>query len=127
AAIARRAVRPVPRPTTMPGWMSATAARASASLALSVAASLAASVGRLVGLVESAKSHPLCEAERGPVVDRAGLAAHVGLPAIAAGLASAAGVLLAAERPTDLGATGADVDVGDAAVAARGREEPLAG
>ena len=52
-------------------------------------------------------------------VDRAGLAAHVGLPGVRARLAPAAGVLLAAERAADLGAGGADVDVGDAAVATR--------
>src|SRR5262249_45660970 len=37
----------------------------------------------------------------------------------------AAGVLLAAERATDLGAGGAEVDVSDAAVAAGGGEEGL--
>ena len=58
-------------------------------------------------------------------VDRVGLAAHVGLPGIRAGLASAAGVLLAAERAADLRAGGAEVDVGDAAVAAGGRQEGL--
>jgi hypothetical protein len=51
-------------------------------------------------------------------VDRVGLAAHVGLPGVGAGLAAAAGVLLAAEGAADLGAAGADVHVGDAAVAA---------
>ena len=56
-------------------------------------------------------------------VDGVGLAAHVGLPGIRAGLAAAAGVLLAAEGAADLGARGAEVDVGDAAVAAGGRQE----
>src|SRR6188472_671428 len=59
------------------------------------------------------------------VVDRAGLPAHVGLPGVGARLAAAAGFLLAAEGAADLGARGADVDVGDAAVAARGGEELL--
>src|SRR5690606_28008255 len=54
-----------------------------------------------------------------------GLAAHVGLPRVAAGLAAAARVLLAAEGAADLGAAGADVHVGDAAVAARRGEEAL--
>ena len=58
-------------------------------------------------------------------VDRAGLAAHVGLPRVRARLATAAGGLLAAERAADLGARGADVDVGDPAVRSLGREEPL--
>ena len=58
-------------------------------------------------------------------VDRVGLAAHVGLPGVAPGLAPAARLLLAAERPADLGARGADVDVGDAAVASLVREERL--
>ena len=57
------------------------------------------------------------------VVHGLGGAAHVVFPSVAAGLAAAAGFFLAAEGPADLGARGADVDVGDAAVAARGREE----
>ena len=56
---------------------------------------------------------------RGPV-QRVGLASHVGLPGVGAGFAAAAGFLFAAERAADLGAAGADVDVGDAAVAAGG-------
>jgi two-component system sensor histidine kinase PhoQ len=62
--------------------------------------------------------------ERAPV-DGVGLPAHVGLPGVRAGLAAAAGVLLAAEGAADLGARGADVHVGDAAVAAAGGQEPL--
>ena len=58
-------------------------------------------------------------------VDRVGLAAHVRLPGVRARLAAAAGVLLAAERAADLGAGRADVDVRDAAVAARRRQETL--
>jgi hypothetical protein len=57
------------------------------------------------------------------VVDRVGRAAHVALPGVGAGLAAAAGLLLAAERAADLGARRADVDVGDAAVGAGGRHE----
>ena len=59
------------------------------------------------------------------VVHGVGGAAHVGLPAVGAGLAAAAGLLLAAERAADLGARGADVDVGDAAVGALRRDEQL--
>ena len=44
---------------------------------------------------------------------------------VGAGLAAAAGFLLAAERAADLGARGADIDVGDAAVGARGATEEL--
>src|SRR6185312_5090216 len=58
-------------------------------------------------------------------VDGVGLAAHVGPPGIGARLAAAAGILLPAEGATDLGARGADVDVGDAAVAAGAGEEEL--
>src|SRR6185312_15869200 len=58
-------------------------------------------------------------------VDGVGLAAHVGPPGIGARLAAAAGVLLPAEGAADLGARGADVDVGNAAVAARAGEEEL--
>src|SRR5256885_12604550 len=52
-----------------------------------------------------------------------GGAAHVGLPRVGAGFAAAAGLLLAPEGAADLGARGADVDVGDAAI--RGGEEAL--
>ena len=58
-------------------------------------------------------------------VDRVRLPSHVGFPRVRAGLPSAAGVLLAAERAADLGARRADVDVGDAAVGAGRREEAL--
>src|ERR1019366_5873793 len=57
------------------------------------------------------------------VVDGGSLAAHVGLPGIAATFASAAGFLFAAKGTADLGATGADVHIGDAAIAAAGGEE----
>ena len=60
----------------------------------------------------------------GPV-DGVGLAPHVLLPGIGAGFAPAAGFFFAAEGAADLGAGGADVHVGDAAVAARGRQEIL--
>src|ERR1017187_6806366 len=53
----------------------------------------------------------------GPI-ERVSLAAHVGLPGVAARFASAAGLLLAAEGAADFGAAGADVDIGDAAIAA---------
>src|SRR5262249_56407744 len=45
----------------------------------------------------------LGERQLGAVVYRVGGAAHVGLPGIGAGLAAAAGLLLAAERAADLG------------------------
>ena len=51
-------------------------------------------------------------------VHGAGLAPHVGFPRVGTRLATAAGVLLAAERAADLGARRADVDVGDAAIGA---------
>src|SRR6185312_8700277 len=54
---------------------------------------------------------PLRQRQRVGVVDGVGLAAHVDLPCIRAGLATAAGFLLAAERAADLRARGADVDV----------------
>ena len=61
----------------------------------------------------------LRQRQRVGVVDRVGLPAHVGLPRVGARFASAAGFLLAAEGAADFGAAGADVDVGDAAVASR--------
>src|SRR5687768_12452666 len=59
------------------------------------------------------------------VIDRVRRAAHVVLPRVRARLAAAAGGFLAAERAADLRAARADVDVGDAAVRARRREELL--
>ena len=57
------------------------------------------------------------------IIQRASLAAHVRLPGIATRLAAAARFLLAAERAADFRTRSADVDVGDAAVAARGRQK----
>src|SRR5262245_9404733 len=56
-----------------------------------------------------------------------GLPPHVGLPRIAAGFAAAAGLFLPAERAADLRAAGADVDVGDPAVAAAMAQEGFGG
>src|SRR2546430_747818 len=58
-------------------------------------------------------------------VDRVGLAAHVGLPGVRAGLTAPARILLAAEGAADFRAGRADIDVGDAAIAARPREKQL--
>src|SRR5262252_5236136 len=66
----------------------------------------------------SSEADALRERQRVRAVDGAGLPAHVGLPAVAARLAPAAGVLLAAEGAADLRAARADVHVGDAAIAA---------
>ena len=65
------------------------------------------------------------EGEFGGVVDGVRLASHVGPPSVGAGFSTAAGFLLAAEGTADFGAAGADVDVGDAAIAARCGEELL--
>ena len=64
------------------------------------------------------KLHALRQRQGRAVVDGVGGAAHIGLPGVGAGLAAAAGFLLAAEGAADLGAGRADVDVGDAAVGA---------
>src|SRR6185437_9409831 len=68
----------------------------------------------------------LRQRQRGRIVDGVGLAAHVDLPCIRAGLAAAAGFLLAAERTADLRTAGADVDVRDAAIRTGRRQELLA-
>src|SRR5688572_4855965 len=67
----------------------------------------------------------LCQRQRVGVVDGIRLPAHVGAPCIRTRLATAAGFLLATERTANLGAAGADIDVGDAAVRARCRQERL--
>src|SRR3954453_22112297 len=69
--------------------------------------------------------HALRQRQLARVVDRVGGAAHVALPRVGAGLASATGLLLPAEGAADLRAGGADVDVDDAAVRAVGGKEPL--
>src|SRR5438128_10999404 len=71
------------------------------------------------------EAHALRERQGARVVDGVGGAAHVGLPGVAAGLASTASLLLAAEGAADFRAAGADVHVGDAAVAAGSAHEPL--
>src|SRR3954449_177341 len=75
--------------------------------------------------VSDGERHALREGQLTGVVDRVGRAAHVALPRVGAGLASAAGLLLAAEGAADLGARRPDVDVGDAAVRAVGGEKAL--
>src|SRR5215469_14661459 len=84
-----------------------------------------ASAAAAVDLLFDLELDPLRERQLAAPVDRVGLAAHVGLPGVRAGLAAAAGVLLSTERATDLGSRGTEIDVGDAAVAARGGEESL--
>src|SRR5262245_60810358 len=69
--------------------------------------------------------HALREWKIGRVVHGVGGPAHVGLPRIRTRLATATGLLLAAERAADLRARGTDVDVGDAAVRTVGRHEAL--
>src|SRR5688572_25624652 len=69
--------------------------------------------------------HALGERQLLAVVDGVGGAAHISLPGIRARLAAAAGFLLAAESAADLGAGGADVDIGDAAIRAGGGNELL--
>src|SRR5689334_21351761 len=64
----------------------------------------------------SAEVHTLGERQLRRIVDGVGGAPHVGLPRIRTRLTAAARLLLAAECPADLGARGADVDVGDTAV-----------
>src|ERR1017187_1829917 len=61
---------------------------------------------------------PLRQRQLRRPVDGVGLPPHVSLPRVAAGFAPAARVLLAAEGAADLRSAGADVDVGDPAVAA---------
>ena len=74
-------------------------------------------------MLASTELDALGQRQRVGVVHGRGLPAHIGFPRIRAGLASAAGFLLAAEGAADFGAAGADVDVGDAAVASRCGEE----
>src|SRR6478752_2837048 len=50
------------------------------------------------------------------IVDCVRRPAHIRLPSVGSGLAAAAGVLLAAEGSAYLGATRADIDIGDTAV-----------
>ena len=59
------------------------------------------------------------------VVDRVGLAAHVGFPGVGAGLPPAARFLLTAESPPDLRAARADVHIGNSAIAPGNGQEAL--
>jgi len=69
------------------------------------------------------KFNPLGQGQRAAPVDGVGLPPHVGPPGIGAGLATAAGLFFATESPSDFSARGADVDIGDAAIRAGGRQE----
>ena len=71
------------------------------------------------------KLYSLREREIGRPVDGGGLAAHVGLPGIAAGFAAATGFLFAAESAADFGAAGSDINIGDAAIAAADTQKCL--
>src|SRR5712671_7977846 len=71
------------------------------------------------------ESHALRKRQLGSIAYRVGGPAHVGLPAVGARLAPSSGLFFAAECPADLGSGGADVDVGDAAVRSRRRQETL--
>src|ERR1700733_15911921 len=59
----------------------------------------------------SPEGDALGERELGRVVDGVGRAAHVGTPGVRAGLAAAAGLLLAAESAADLGPPRPDGEV----------------
>src|ERR1051325_8098830 len=59
------------------------------------------------------------------IVDRNGLASHVGFPGVAAALAPPAGFFLAAKCAADLRAAGADIHIGDAAITAAAGKEVL--
>src|SRR5262245_36697868 len=81
--------------------------------------------GELIRSSLHVELHALGERQLAARVDVSGLSAPVGRPGVAAGLAPAAGLLLAADRAADLRARRPDVDVGDAAVAAAVREPAL--
>src|SRR5712672_2542693 len=69
--------------------------------------------------------HALGQRQLGSIAYRVGGPAHVGLPAVGARLAPPSGLFFAAECAADLGAGGSDVDIGDAAVRSRRRQETL--
>ena len=81
-------------------------------------APLYAIAGRAMPVQSMLERHALGQREIARVVDRVGGPTHVTLPGVRAGLAAAAGLLLATEGAADLGAGRPDVDVGDAAVGA---------
>src|ERR1700722_14252090 len=64
----------------------------------------------------SSELHALSQGKFAGIIDGVGTSAHVGLPRVRTGFPSAAGLLLAAERATDLGARRADVHIRDATI-----------
>src|SRR5688500_12591260 len=80
---------------------------------------------RLVAIAVHIEAYSLGQGQIFAPIDGVRLAPHVGLPGIGAGLTAAAGVFLTAERAADFSSGSADVDVGDAAIAARGRQKSL--
>src|SRR5215204_3027805 len=71
------------------------------------------------------KADPLGQRQIIAIIDGVGRPPHIGPPAVRTALPPAAGLLLTAERATDLGARRPDIDVGDAAVRPGGRNETL--
>src|SRR4029077_7040054 len=82
-----------------------------------------ASCALTFGAAGSPKYDPLGQRQLFGIIDRDGLAAHIGLPGIAAAFTTAPGFLFPAERAADFSAAGPDVDVGNAAVAAAAGEK----
>src|SRR5688572_33007498 len=82
-------------------------------------------LARAKGRLRQVELNPLGERQVGAVIDGVGRAPHIGAPAVRTALAAAAGILLAAERAADLCARRTNVDVGDPAIRAGGRDKPL--
>ncbi|QTK81409.1 Hypothetical protein AT6N2_L0496 [Agrobacterium tumefaciens] len=71
------------------------------------------------------EGNALRQRQRLGVVDGVGRAAHIGLPGIRTGFTSTPGFLLTAECAADFSTRGTDIDIGDAAIRAFRRQEPL--
>lgn len=69
------------------------------------------------------EGHPLGQGQGRAIVQRIGSPPHIGLPRIRAAFAPTAGFLFAPKSPADFGTRGADVHIGNAAIAATGRKE----
>src|SRR5262245_49048280 len=70
--------------------------------------------------------NPLGQRKIGPPINGVGLAPHVGLPRVRAGLAPPTGFFFAPERAADLRSGGADVHVGNPTITAQRRQKLLA-
>ena len=72
-----------------------------------------------VEILLQVKPDSLCQGQGCTVIDCVCLPPHIGFPGITAAFPSTSGFLFTAKCPADFSPAGADIDIGNSAVAAR--------